>query len=752
MLSNQNYSGITWIKMVKHNKSNDSHYESTKTLKTSPKGRKKPIDSKKKLNKSKWFLQKTQVNHLLKWLARTLFVDQSLLQHCRDYICFIIDKVAYNGIATAFKINKEIRLRVQHNLANITLYRNESKVSLTYDGLPVILGDIIKFMRTKNIVNSSVRNTNIKFILSCLNFTRLMIGRAEPDIANIIGISTCDIDSALDINFPPKLLNQFKNLLRRNTPKRKYKKIWSEGKELNTSFCQFHASGKKGPTGLQSLVSVTLDGINLPTSLVDSIEVIGGSELGSKLKLVRENSEIYAKHLKQPLVGKPIFRKLNYIADKEGKTRVIAAGDYWSQTALRTLHSNIYDLLAVLPNDQTFNQGEGLEHLLSKYPDQTFYSFDLSAFTDRFPIKLIKKFVTVCAGEEISSAWHNIMVGYPFVYNDPNGETASITYEVGNPMGFYTSWGLSTMCHHLVLYACCKKLKINFITAPYKLLGDDIVIFNDDLAREYQKLINILGVEINFSKSFISKGYFEFAKRIFIPGKEISPFPLGSVNDSIKSITCLIEMIYSARRKGFDIPDPNHTALTFSKLFFRGNKKFLLRLEKGIKRAIYLNKIFNRLITPQVLINDIIDEINERAKRVVVKTLGCNHEQMSKDILSGIITIVFSENSANLMNIPEDMIYNLILECSSFDMEGTVAHAHPYVSLAGILHENEYINQMKDALYYDTTLKGSWPINKILFTQTDLSNLFLGVGRTKVHIKVTPILIRKLFEELPHLY
>jgi hypothetical protein len=243
------------------------------------------------------------------------------------------------------------------------------------------------------------------------------------------------------------------------------------------------------------------------------------------------------------------------------------------------------------------------------------------------------------------------------------------------------------------------------LTAKYKLLGDDIVIFDDDLAIEYQKLINLLGVEINFSKSFISKNYFEFAKRIFIPGKEISPFPLGSVNDSIRSITCLIEMIKSAQRKGFSFQNQNQTALSFSKLFFRGNTKVLNRLKKNIQRAFYLNLIFGKLITPRILINDIIDEINFKAKRVVTQNLGCHHDQMSFDIFSGMITIVFSENSSNLIDTP-DGIFDLMLECTSFDVEGEVAYAHPFVSLTGILHENEYINQMKDALYYDTKLKG----------------------------------------------
>jgi hypothetical protein len=231
-----------------------------------------------------------------------------------------------------------------------------------------------------------------------------MVGKAEPDINNITRFSPINIKETLDINFPPKILQDFTNLIRRKTPKRLYKKIWNKGKKINTSFNQFHASSKKGPTGLQSLVSVTLDSKNLPESLIDSIEVIGGTDLGSKLRLVRENSEIYGKHLNQPLEGKPTFRKLSYFPDKEGKTRVIAIGDYWSQTSLRTLHNNIYDLLRVIPNDQTFNQGEGLDSLLSLYPDQTFYSFDLSAFTDRFPIDLLISFLKVSIGDKKSEA------------------------------------------------------------------------------------------------------------------------------------------------------------------------------------------------------------------------------------------------------------------------------------------------------------------------------------------------------------
>jgi hypothetical protein len=37
------------------------------------------------------------------------------------------------------------------------------------------------------------------------------------------------------------------------------------------------------------------------------------------------------------------------------------------------------------------------------------------------------------------SAWEDIMVGYSFNYKDPGGQTHSISYTVGNPMGAYSS-------------------------------------------------------------------------------------------------------------------------------------------------------------------------------------------------------------------------------------------------------------------------------------------------------------------------
>lgn len=54
-------------------------------------------------------------------------------------------------------------------------------------------------------------------------------------------------------------------------------------------------------------------------------------------------------------------RRLILIPDKEGKTREVAVFDYWSQTVLRPIHAFLFDILRIIPQDMTFNQGRFVE-------------------------------------------------------------------------------------------------------------------------------------------------------------------------------------------------------------------------------------------------------------------------------------------------------------------------------------------------------------------------------------------------------
>lgn len=137
------------------------------------------------------------------------------------------------------------------------------------------------------------------------------------------------------------------------------------------------------------------------------------------------------------------------------------------------------------------------------------------------------------------------MVGYPFAYQDEY-----IKYSVGNPMGFYSSWASFALAHHFVMFYACRKLKMDWKQAPYYLLGDDILICDEELARVYQEIIKSLCVEISAPKSFISNNFFEIAKRQFYKGVEITPFPISALKESLRNVTTFVGVLQETERKG----------------------------------------------------------------------------------------------------------------------------------------------------------------------------------------------------------
>lgn len=55
------------------------------------------------------------------------------------------------------------------------------------------------------------------------------------------------------------------------------------------------------------------------------------------------------------------LRRVVGIPDMEGKTRIVAICDYWSQTALYPVHQFMFRCLRRIPQDVTFNQGSFVE-------------------------------------------------------------------------------------------------------------------------------------------------------------------------------------------------------------------------------------------------------------------------------------------------------------------------------------------------------------------------------------------------------
>jgi len=111
-------------------------------------------------------------------------------------------------------------------------------------------------------------------------------------------------------------------------------------------------------------------------------------------------------------------------------------------------------------------------------------------------------------------------------------------------MGALSSWAMLAVTHHTILQYCAwNTYPVSFFTkyggwfTGYEVLGDDIQIFDEAVARKYLEVCEGIGVGINLSKSVVSKQLVpvvEYAKRTSVLGVDVSALSwkmLASLNN-----------------------------------------------------------------------------------------------------------------------------------------------------------------------------------------------------------------------------
>jgi len=78
-------------------------------------------------------------------------------------------------------------------------------------------------------------------------------------------------------------------------------------------------------------------------------------------------------------------------------------------------------------------------------------------------------------------------------------------------MGAYSSWGMLAISHHIIVRYSALRCGLQDFDL-YAILGDDIVIMHDEVAKVYLSIMQNLGVAINLNKSIVSPKFAEFAK------------------------------------------------------------------------------------------------------------------------------------------------------------------------------------------------------------------------------------------------
>lgn len=131
------------------------------------------------------------------------------------------------------------------------------------------------------------------------------------------------------------------------------------------------------------------------------------------------------------------------------------------------------------------------------------------------------------------------------------------------------------LSHHVVVWVAARRCKAQEPFIEYALLGDDIVIWNAKVAKEYQKIMELeLGVSISKEKSLTSKYSAEFAKTLCWRGLDVSPLPLKLMK-AIKDYPNVLPMFVKDTRK------------------FRDGKRISIR---DLSRIVPRNKYWNALL------------------------------------------------------------------------------------------------------------------------------------------------------------
>lgn len=239
-----------------------------------------------------------------------------------------------------------------------------------------------------------------------------------------------------------------------------------------------------------------------------------------------------------------ILGRLAALNEPAGKVRVIAMLDPFTQWLMYPLHSALFKLFKKIPMDGTMDQIAPLNRLMSmlqKSDQKNVYSFDLSAATDRLPVKIQALILDYMLGSELGQTWKRIMTDRYFSFPLKKEEIirgvdrdTEIKYSVGQPMGAYSSWAMLNLTHHLIVqwaYQRSLDYKLGTLFDGYAVLGDDIVIASDSVASHYLDIMKELGVEINLSKSLLSRnGSCEFAKRYYVNYQDASPLSFKELN------------------------------------------------------------------------------------------------------------------------------------------------------------------------------------------------------------------------------
>jgi hypothetical protein len=193
--------------------------------------------------------------------------------------------------------------------------------------------------------------------------------------------------------------------------------------------------------------------------------------------------------------------------NKDGgwKIRWIASPFRLHQHVLEPMSRRLYSLLEQIPWDYTHAQEKAkplLQKLLAE--GKTLHSVDLSSATDQFPLSWqLKVLEQLCPGDR---GW-NLMISLFETLSRSSWSYDGNEYQwqKGQPMGLRPSFPAFGLSHGVLIH------QLSGGKDCFAVLGDDVVIWDDEVHLAYRNLMDRWSVPISESKTISSDKVCEFA-------------------------------------------------------------------------------------------------------------------------------------------------------------------------------------------------------------------------------------------------
>lgn len=249
--------------------------------------------------------------------------------------------------------------------------------------------------------------------------------------------------------------------------------------------------------------------------------------------------------------------RVHVLWEAAGKTRVIAMMDGIRQALLKPLHLAMFRRIDRCFGDLSgiYNQGGAVRSFAARLNRKVF-SYDISAATDTIPWQLYIPQMSFLLGDIGANLWIHLVRSHPFLHIKREcgvpwaqsvADSLAYYYGRGQPMGGYSSFAALDMLHHLIVQYSAFEAGYETIDKTYdnyRILGDDVVIGDEEVAKTYLYFMKEWNVPISENKSFVSKsGFFQFLSEVFKFDTCLSPL---SLKNDFQAITFLERFSFAA--------------------------------------------------------------------------------------------------------------------------------------------------------------------------------------------------------------